>query len=354
MSLCEERAGERWRTKSGEKFGLKILCCPPADALVEQVCRCEARKSEKTSWVSSAQSLDPASHHTKTTSLAWVSSSFPTRHSISRKPPATAVQTSGDQGEEPLLRRDSAAATWSWIVFKLVAGVVWTHALYNHLWAEIIFFERPLHVHIHCLEVIVVVVVSVVIVVVVVIVVDVVVYVHDGVDGNENKGKEGKGIEAGLRRTTGGRSRLWGPATCPCCWQTLGGGDRQGGGGEQRFQIMEVGQVWREVHDGHREICAGGRWHNTQVKARITVFRRYQSQAGENCFWRLHRYISKLFCLLVSLKAIKMLYMSLWNISILSVKSWSPVVSRMSLSRWKCSHLVFPPKTTVNVTKIIL
>ena len=243
----------------------------------------------------------------------------------------------------------------SWIVLKLVDGVVWTHALYNHLWAEIIFFERPLHVHIHCLEVIVVVVVSVVIVVVVVIVVDVVVYVHDGVDGNEDKGKEGKGIEAGLRRTTGGRSRLWGPATCPCCWQTLGGGDRQGGGGEQRFQIMEVGQVWREVHDGHREICAGGRWHNTQVKARITVFRRYQSQAGENCFWRLHRYISKLFCLLVSLKAIKMLYMSLWNISILSVKSWSPVVSRMSLSRWKCSHLVFPPpKTTVNVTKIIL
>ena len=87
------------------------------------------------------------------------------------------------------------------IVLKLVEDM-------NHLCAEIIFFERPSHVHVHCLKVIVVVIVSVVIVVVVVIVVDVVVYVHDGVDGHEDKGKEGKGIEAGLRGTTGGRSRL--------------------------------------------------------------------------------------------------------------------------------------------------
>ena len=77
-----------------------------------------------------------------------------------------------------------------------------------HLCVEIFFFERPSHVHVHCLKVIVVVVVSVVIVVVVVIVVDVVVDVHDGVNGNEDECKKGKGIEAGLRGTTCGGSGL--------------------------------------------------------------------------------------------------------------------------------------------------
>ena len=72
----------------------------------------------------------------------------------------------------------------------------------HHLWAEIVLFERPPHIHIHCLKVVVVVVVSIVIVVIVVVVVDVVVYIHDGVNGNEDEGKEGKGIESSLRRTT--------------------------------------------------------------------------------------------------------------------------------------------------------
>ena len=89
----------------------------------------------------------------------------------------------------------------------IVLKLVFSHPLY-HLWAEIVIFERPPHVHIHSLKVVVVVVVSVVIVVIVVVVVDVVVYIHDGVDGDEDEGKEGKGVEAGLRRTTGGRSRL--------------------------------------------------------------------------------------------------------------------------------------------------
>ena len=70
-----------------------------------------------------------------------------------------------------------------------------------HLWAEIVFFERAPHVHIHSLKVVVVVVVSIIIVVIVVVVVDVVIYIHDGVDGNEDEGKEGKSIESSLRRT---------------------------------------------------------------------------------------------------------------------------------------------------------
>ena len=100
-----------------------------------------------------------------------------------------------------MLRRASADATWVFTQLSISLQTCW-----NHLWANIVFLEGPA-VHIHSFKVVVVVVVSVIIVVIVVVVIDIVVYVHDGVDGNEDESEEGKGVEASLRRTTG-RSRL--------------------------------------------------------------------------------------------------------------------------------------------------
>ena len=59
-------------------------------------------------------------------------------------------------------------------------------------------------VGVHALVHVVVVVVPVIVVVVVVAVVEVVVDVHQGVDGEEDEGKEGEGVEACLRGTAGG------------------------------------------------------------------------------------------------------------------------------------------------------